>query len=132
MATHKEKTLEQAVRAHLGGTRAEQNETLREVAQHGAAGGGHSFTYYSDTVRFARKYRKQILAAVAEYAGDAGTTVAQAVQGFRCLSGDFEVAEVEAILMGDDRPEAAAVFNALAWFALETVAYAYDAEAGAA
>jgi hypothetical protein len=129
---HKEKTLEQAVRAQLGGSRADQDETLREVAAHGADAGWSSFTHYSDTVRFARKYRKQILAAVAEYAGDAGTTVSAAVQGFRCLSGDFEVAEVEAILMGDDdKPEAVVVFNALAWFALETVAYAFDA-AGAA
>ncbi len=122
--------LTRAVIRQLGG-----RDALIDVNNHGAMGGFPKFTYYSDTVPFFEKHRKEILSVLEEGADDYGEEPAQIVFGFNCLNiKDADKAEQQAyrsaisrLLYSNrkvdwDKPEEVQVANALAWMALEHVA----------
>lgn len=107
---------------------AEFHETLSDVRNHGAESGFHGFTYYADTYQFTRDNLSAILEELRELADGCGDeTLTDCLSGFRCLKG-FTKSEIEAGLMDDEADARAAVYNALAWFALETVASQMEAE----
>lgn len=110
-----EKRLERAIRRKL--TKSE----LRDIAMYGAGGGVPGFTYYSETVKFYRKYRREIVELVEEMAEEFGESPINFVKGFRCL--DATEKEVACTLYGTGKQIDENVANALTWFALETLAY---------
>lgn len=118
--------LVRAVVRQAGGWEAFQ-ENAEDVANHGADGGFHGFIYYRDTVAFTRRNREAIIEALTESADSLGETVAGLVRSFRCLGGEYTEDDIGRALWGrfTDSDETTQIYNALAWFALETVAYDY-------
>jgi len=103
-----------------------------EAGRHGADAGWHGFIYTADTVHFARSHRKEIVKSIEQAACDLGEPGAVSfVLGFRCVkqlgSTESDVASaMYGIAAGRDAYD---VLNALAWFALEEVGRAIEAEA---
>ena len=123
-------TLTRAVIRQVGG-----KDALIDVNNHGAMGGFPKFTYYSDTVPFFEKRRKEILAVLEQDSDSFGEEPARIVFGFNCLrlkDADREEQRtyrgaINRLLYGNrkvdwDKPEEIQVANALAWMALEHVA----------
>lgn len=122
-------TLTRAVIRQLGG-----KEALIDVAspKHGGADSGYvGFTYYSDTVPFFERQRKNILAVLEDFGDDPDAIVMR----FPCLrlsKDDHEEwrtyrSAVNRLLYSNrkvdwDKQEEIMVANALSWFALEEVA----------
>jgi hypothetical protein len=101
-------------------------ETLIDVANHGADGGYGEFCYYSDTVAFYKKNKKDIWNMAFQDATEVcSTTMVEMVAGFGCLK-DIPVSEVELSLLGRPSEYKTQVFNAMTWYALESVAYDYQ------
>lgn len=109
--------LDRAVIRQLGGS-----DYLADIANHGIGGGFPGFTYYSDTVKFFKAHRADIIALVKEMADDFGQSPMEFVAGFNCFKGmDFE-AEIAECLYGRVSADNYTVPNALAWFAAEETA----------
>lgn len=114
------KKLTNAVIRNLGG-----RNYLEDVANHDAGGGFAGFIYYSDTVKFFKNNRKEIVELVKEMAQDFGMDSVSLVAGFNCLTDDFETREsIARCLYGRMNDSDTQTANALAWFALEEVARA--------
>jgi len=110
-----------------GGTEAIQNAI--DAGNHGADGGFHGFTYYTDTIAFAVKNHK----AIAEAIEDVSEICAvQEVMKFNCLDNPSTRAVAIALYNCDtqqqlkDKDEVDLVLNAMAWFALEKVGHAIE------
>ena len=102
--------------------------TLRNVREHGADGGFSGFIYYADTCRFYSRNRSCIVAQLVGDAADYGYPSSVAlVASFRSMDGVSH--DDIARTMHGRGPADDTVANALAWYALETVAAA--AEEGA-
>lgn len=123
------KKLINAVLRQLGGGK-EAKESLGDVARHGAAGGFGGFTYYTDTVAFFKRNKKDILALVEQRADDFGEEPVKMVTGFGTFKHDAPgeiYPSVARVLYGTKvREDDIQVANALAWFALEEVAQAFE------
>jgi hypothetical protein len=112
-------TLIRSAIRQLGG-----KESLPDVMNGGADGGFHGFTWYSDTVPFYKRHRKEINQRVIELADDLGEDPVKMLKGWRCLDGE-KAAHIGQVLYGAQLREAhTQVANGLAWFALEEVARA--------
>lgn len=140
-----------AVLRQLGGGR-DAIETLSDVNRGGADAGFAGFTHHSDTVAFFKKNRKEIVALAEQQADDLGENVAEMVASFRCLAGrrlkrdrtdgfDHRTTAHNRAILNEYMPSVARclyggrltdddtdVANALAWFALEEVARAFEEE----
>jgi hypothetical protein len=104
----------------------ELKDTLSCVENHGADSGYVGFTYYSDTVAFARRNKADILASMGEDVEMFGmSTVAELMATFKCVNG-LSALEIERALIGRNSEDETTVFNALAWYALESVAREYE------
>jgi len=118
--------LVRAVVRQLGGWDSFK-ESAPDIANHGINGGFLGFFYYTDTVKFAKAHKADILAYARDMARDIGEPGAYSlIAGFNCLrdlklSGD-EVADCVNNSRHEDYTQ---VMNALAWFAGEEVARAY-------
>ena len=103
----------------------EDKESLSDVYNHGAIGGFCGFTYYSDTVTFFRKNKKEIVELAEDMANDLGEDVTNMIKGFNCLK-DYELtnSQIGKVLYGrfSDSGDNSTIMNALSWFALEEVA----------
>lgn len=126
------KSLREAVMEQLNGTRAEKRAALRDVARHGADGGFGGFIYYSDTVPFAEKNRDLIVTYLNADVQDFGAGSVVAMMKGWPLFKHYTLAEVDRMWaeyltgkVGDD----VTLVNALAWYALESVAHQMEAEA---
>ena len=104
-------------------------DSLKDVAAHGMDGGFCGFTYHSDTVPFFKRHRAEIRALVESMADSLGEEPLAMVAGFNCLKpADHETkASIARCIYGgrltDDDTQVA---NALAWFAGEEVARAFE------
>jgi hypothetical protein len=106
-------------------------DTLRDVSEHGADSGFPGFTYYTDTVSFAKRHRVTILESLREFASDMGDRDPVAlVLGFRCVrQAEVSPEAVSVALYGGRIPRGVsendvdAVLNGIAWYALESVAH---------
>jgi hypothetical protein len=128
--------LASAVHSQLGRPPvSELLDTLRDVSGHGADSGFPGFTYYTDTVSFAKRHRVTILESLREFASDMGDRDPVAlVLGFRCVKqAEVSPEAVWFALYGSLDPywipqgvsenDVDAVLNGLAWYALESVAH---------
>ena len=107
-------------------------ESLRDIMEHGAAGGFPGLSYYADTVAFYKRHRAAIVELAKRLADDIGQPLTEMIASFHCLkgSGPAENDMLDAIgrtvygrIAADDH-DAHLVANALAWFAAEEVARA--------
>lgn len=88
-----------------------------------------NFIYYTDTVAFTAKSRK----IIAEYAAEHSTEIGykdeiEMILGFNCLQhDDLTSSDIARALYGrlTDDDKKTIIYNALAWYALEVVAWAY-------
>ncbi len=113
-----------AVVRQLGG-----REFLEDIRNHGMAGGFPGFTYYADTVSFFKRNRAEIVATVKHMASEFGEEPLTMVAGFGCLSpADEETKEsiCRCLYGGRLTDNDMTVANALAWFAGEEVARAFE------
>lgn len=97
-------------------------ENLPDIDRHGVDGGFTGFTYYSDTVAFAKRHKADIMARLAEDAesmGEAGVIVM--LSGFRCLKG-LSQDDIADGLYNPKSEHRTAIYNALAWYAAEEIA----------
>jgi hypothetical protein len=118
--------LQRAVKRQLGSdTMQEFFETLQDVANHGAGGGFSGFTYYGETVDFARRNRAEIWQQLIDDSENFGQSVADMVCGFNCFKG-YSEDEILSALYGGRGDSVTTVYNGLAWYALETVAHQLD------
>ena len=111
---------------------------LKDVAEHGAAGGFSGFTYYKDTFDFASENMRLILYELVEESKEFGyDSAAHMVSEFSCLKGEgFTQDAINSVIWNDSEnlesfddsrsnqlfDEATLVCNSLAWYALEKVA----------
>ena len=104
-------------------------ESAQDVVDHGAACGFGNFIYYTDTVDFTAKNRK----AIAEYAAEQSKYIGckdeiEMILGFNCLQhDDLTSSDIARALYGRlaDDDKKTTIYNALAWYALEVVVWAY-------
>lgn len=100
-------------------------ELAGDVARHGANGGFSGFIYYSDTVAFTKRVKGDLLEFCAEQAREFGNDgAASFIAGFNCVHLNADEVAQALYKRGDDNQTE--VFNALAWYALEETARAYD------
>ena len=117
------KGLATAVIKQHGGWRSFKEDAI-DFANHGADGGYSGFIYHSETVEFAKKYRKLIAKLAESQSSDLGLGVIEMIQGFNWFKHDRPShADVTACLYGDG--DDTSVMNALAWYAAEEVLRAY-------
>lgn len=93
------------------------NDQFRDVANHGIDGGFSGFIYHSDTVKFAKKNKKLIMALAKDQARDFGVETIEMLKGFNCFKG----VDVEAYFMGWHKDDETTILNGLAWYAGEEV-----------
>lgn len=100
-------------------------EIAWDVANYGASGGFRGFIYYTDTVAFAKRNLKHILAYANDMADDCGYSSAlDLIHSFNCLR-ELTALEVSMAIHRRGDENQTQVMNALAWFALEEVSRVY-------
>lgn len=116
-----------AVVRHIGGWESFTNYAA-DITNHGINGGFCGFIYYKDTVAFAKRNRASIQAMAKEQASDFGTSVIEMIQNFGCFRNDkpTESEICTALYGGRSEDGTRNVLNALAWYAGEEVARAYQ------
>lgn len=103
-------------------------QTAKDVANHGADAGFSGWCYYAETAAFAKANRDTIRDLVRECADNLGETMVGLVLGFRCLNVGSEITQddIGEVLWGNGEGEMAYyIQNALAWFALEQMAWEF-------
>lgn len=122
------KELVNPVLNQLGGNWEENQEELSNVCRCscGAAGGFTGFIYYKETSAFYKKHRAKIVKSLEQYACDLGEGVIEMVKNFNSLKDDFTIDEIGRALWGRFDDDLMYVYNTLAWYALEEVAYQYE------
>ena len=115
-------TLTRAVIKQLGGWSSFKG-SAPDIANHGIDGGYCGFVYYTDTVAFFKRNRRDIVELAKQQADDFGMGVLEMVAGFNCLNGDYSTDEIGETLFGG--PVNDQIANALAWYAGEEVARVY-------
>lgn len=118
------RTLDQAV-INQYGTRSDFLEAVPDILRGGASAGVSGFIYYHETIDFTKKNFDLIMTALKDDASEFGMDLFEMLKGFNCfkdLTSD-EIAEGLYKANSDFRTQ---VFNGLAWYALERVAYSYD------
>lgn len=109
--------LDRAVIRQLGG-----RESLADIANCGIDGGFTGFIYYTDTVAFFKRNRKEICELVKSMADEFGQSPMEFVASFNCLKGNDWEREIGECLYGRVSADNYTVPNALAWFAAEETA----------
>lgn len=92
----------------------------------GAAGGFTGFIYYSETSEFAKQHLAAIKDSIKRIANELGEGIIETVKGFNCIGDDYSLDEIGEALYGKFDEKHTYIYNALAWYALEEVAYRFD------
>ena len=104
-------------------------EQAYDVANHGISGGYCGFIYYAETVAFTKKHKKAIVENIMQLADDIGESFTKVIVDFNCLkkSGIVEDDVIMALMSPRSCNDYVLqqVYNALAWYAGETVAREY-------
>lgn len=104
-------------------------EKAPDVSNHGIDGGYCGFIYYTETVAFVKKHKKLIIENLTHFADEIGESFTKVIAGFNCLknSGITDDDVITALMYPRSCDEYAVtqVYNALAWYAGETVAHEY-------
>jgi len=120
--------LVRAVVRQLGGWES-FTESAPDIANHGIDGGFSGFIYYRDTEAFAKRNRANIASMAEDQARDFGTNVTEMIQNFGCFRSGPKPTDSEiglALYAGREKEDSVPVLNALAWYAGEEVARAYN------
>jgi len=125
--------LRKAVIEQLGyeGLDEECKDDLKQVAEHGAAGGYGKFAYYSETVKFFNDNRNELLELLKEKSEEFGECgMIGMVRSFNCLNDNYSEDEIGEVLFDTacENDAEVQVKNAMAWFALEDLAYKIQCE----
>ena len=127
-AANTDPKLTAAVIRQFGGWQTFQ-EKAHDVANHGIDGGFCGFIYYDETNAFTKKHKKLIIENVKQLADDVGENFTKVIADFNCLknSGITENDVMLALMSPRSCEEyiITQVYNALAWYAGETVAHEY-------
>ena len=136
-AANTDPKLTAAVIRQFGGWETFQEKAV-DVYNCGIDGGFCGFIYYADTVSFTKKHKKPIIENIKYFADDVvGESFTKVIADFNCLkkSGITENDVITALMYPRSCGEynVTQVYNALAWYAGETVAreyidYIYDLE----
>ena len=121
--------IKKAVFDQLGDDAEQELKNVRACPD-GAAGGFGGFIYYNETRKFAKDNMKAIYDFAKEEAEEFGEDVFKMIQGFGCLR-DINPLTSEIAETIHGHPDNATIndgvdtqiLNALAWFALESVAH---------
>ena len=104
-------------------------EQAHDVADYGIDGGYCGFICYDDTVAFTKKHKKLIIENLTHFADEVGESLQKVIAGFNCFknTGITENDVITALMYhrSCDEDVLQQVYNALAWYAGETVAYEY-------
>jgi len=104
-------------------------DSIDDVINHGIDGGFNGFIYYSDTHKFAIKYRKLIVAMLEDMADQLGEDVVSMVAGFGVFRNSpmdkDDKRDLYKYLSGG-KPDQGAITNVMAWFAAEEVCRMFD------
>lgn len=116
--------LAEAVVNQLGGWNEFKHSAL-DIANHSIDGEFSGFTYYEDTVTFAKKNWKYIEKLAQQQADDFGNdSIYEMFVGFRCMQGLRTGQIVNAIFKKSDDNHTT-VMNCLAWYAGEEICREY-------
>lgn len=104
-------------------------EKAHDVANYGINGGYCGFIYYTETTAFAKKHKKTIVENIMQFADEFGESFTKVIADFNCLknTGIAENNVITALMYPRSCEEdiITQVYNALAWYAGETVAREY-------
>ena len=103
--------------------------SVNDVNKYGIDGGFSGFIYYSETHKFAMRYRNQIIQLLEETAEMMDEDVVSMVSGFGVFRRSPMDADDKRDLykyLGGCKPEQGTVTNVLAWFAAEEVCRMFD------
>lgn len=97
-------------------------DSISDVNNHGIAGGFGSFIYYSDTVKFWRKFKNDIIAMMKEdcEAINNDKNILFFCCSFNCLK-NYDADEIASALYGSYNEENMQIYNGFAWYAAETI-----------
>ena len=117
-----------AVKSQTGLNKDDFFVELENVLQspYGAAAGFTGFISYYETTSFWRKNRSKILRFAEDQADEFGQNVVDMVAGFNAIKDDFTPGEIAAALYGRFNDDYTQIYNIMAWYALEEVAFYYD------
>lgn len=118
------KTLENAVIQQYG-TRSEFLEAVPDILQGGASAGVSGFIYYNETLDFTQKNFDLIMEALKDDARDYGLGLLEMLKGFNCFK-DMTEDEIAEGLYNPNSDWKTTIYNGLAWYALERVAFSFD------
>jgi len=100
-----------------------------DIATH-IDGGIHGWITYDETNTFAEANLTEILDELGELAENMGIGKYELISAFPCLECEFTIDEVAELIYRDpskvDSHDRVVIYNALAWFAAESVAQAYQ------
>ena len=106
-------------------TFSELSTQFENCAEHGADCGFSGFIYYSDTITFYKKNRRDIVNHMEQTAAELGTDIISMVQGFGVFrNGDKPTPSEVGKALWDSVPywdELTTLYNVFAWYALEEV-----------
>jgi len=122
------KTLINAVISRIG------MDSINDVNNHGINGGFSGFIYYSETVAFFKRHKKDILAMAEDMAEQLGEDMLTMIGNFNCLSSgnwqnrnpDYTPTEIGEAIFSGRGEYADQIQNAMAWFAAEEVCRMFD------
>jgi len=116
-----------AVVRQLGGWNEDTTSSMEDICRHGVGGGFGGFIYYTDTCKFYRKHKQHILSLTEEMATELGEDMLTMIAHFGCLKDmDLTPSDIGEALWSSKGECVDQIQNALAWFAAEEVANAYD------
>jgi hypothetical protein len=96
-----------------------QRSDIIDIYNYGAGNGVPGFTYYSETLRFYKKYQKEIIELAENLAFDLGEDMLQMIGNFKCLK-SYKLRPYDVALGLDGKGDySTEIQNAMVWFALE-------------
>jgi len=104
-------------------------DSVEDVNNHGIDGGYSGFIYYSETHKFAMRYRNLIVKMLEESADQLGEDVVKMVSlfgVFRNSPMDQDDKKDLYKYLGGGRPEKGTITNVMAWFAAEEVCRMFE------
>jgi hypothetical protein len=117
------KTLINAVVSRIG------KDSIQDVNNYGMDSGFSGFTYYSDTVPFAYRYRKLIIQLLERDAQEFGIEVTEMVSNFGYFRNNPMDADDKRELyrfLSETKCKETTIPNLMAWYAAETVCRWFD------
>jgi len=115
----------------LNGTKEdffELSGILSDCSKHGADCGFSGFIYYSDTIKFYRKHRQDIILHMENLAVELGLDIISLIQGFGIFRNSQKPTASEiskALWENRYREEHHTLYNVFAWYTLEEIAHTW-------